>query len=220
MAKLLTSLTLVCLLFLPHRTDYSQSIKTLAWSTQPVVNVGPFSVQDDDAEPVVKGHCTTWAYEDLSGTHWITAAHCVTDEETGALEDHDYQINGKMAWVETFDLQADLASLRSYTAPGLPIATVAPALESTVKIRGFIFANPSALVTAQGIISAENFVFTGEELPYTVMQLPICPGNSGSPIFDSHDKVVGVGQAAPMPYCSPYTASLPFSELQHFLSEL
>ena len=206
----------------PKPFHYEQAIRQLAWTTPATIQMGPFTIIDEDQPPVIRNHCTIWAYQQPSNpskTHWITAAHCILDEETGAYEDHDYQIDGHRVYPEYWLWPQDIASLSGdYDAPGLLLGSPV-SVEDIVAMRGYIFGNDSAMVTVKGTVAALGFHFPGNEWFYTLLQMPIAPGNSGSPIFDHNDGVIGVAQVGFNGY-SPIAGALDYRTFRLFLADL
>lgn len=226
MLKVLGSLLIGSLFFLPStHTHLKDSIRPLSWTSPAVMQVGPFTVEDEDAPPVVKNHCTIWAYHSPTHpqvTHWITAAHCILDDESGHVEDRDYQIMGVMVYPESWRRDDDIASLvgEGASAPGLELAKSQPAVEEFVKGAGHPYGLPF-LVTVRGTVAAIDAHFMGDPdgVFYNIYELPVAPGNSGGPVLDSSNHVIGLTQIGFSGY-SPMSGGLALSKIQAFLSHL
>ena len=194
-------------LVIPHSRHWTDSVKPLAWSTpqysaQDMMAMWlGYKVDTSQLPTKVENHCTAWAYRPHQTLHWITAAHCVLDEETGAYEDHDYQVNGHLIYVEDWDQATDLAALvdADGSAPGLKIAKHDIRVEDPLVIRGYPFGYVE-LVTVKGFLAApslgpEDWPSPYNRSVYAAYQTAIAGGNSGSPVFNGHGEVIGVLQA-------------------------
>lgn len=214
--------TVLALSLIPssHRVaDLSQSIRPLAWTSE---------VTDDFGETVsitVRNHCTAWAYRTIANptvTHWITAAHCILNEDTGAYEDHDYQISGERVYPEVWLWPQDIASLSAGpSAPGLRLAPYAAEIGDRLRIRGYPF-GWSSLLTVFGYVGARGIHFPDDPDPvmYDLYVVPIAPGDSGSPVFNTKDQVVGLLQIGWGRGFSPISGGLDLQTLRVFTNLL
>jgi len=128
------------------------------------------------------------------GVHWITAAHCVLDEEDSSkVMDVDFQLDGNPVYVEKVDKVKDLASLGGGPyASGFPISLLEGKVGDNLYILGFPLGWDNLLFT-KGLIGAFDKKFS-DGTSYTVYQLPVAPGDSGGPVFNMDGQVEGVLQ--------------------------
>jgi S1-C subfamily serine protease len=101
---------------------------------------------------------------------------------------------GKTYPVKSYKTSPDLDLALIYLeAEGLPAATVNTEKKAKVGDKVFIIGNPLGIgnVIMEGAISAFIRV-SGCPAPVFVIDAPVHPGNSGSPVFDEDKKVVGV----------------------------
>jgi len=231
----LTGCVFALSLAVPHAYNYAGSIQPLAWhsiSQRDLWMVMEGELDPDQVQPTLSNHCTVWAYvtpANPTRTHWITAAHCVLDSN-GDYMNLDYQIAGHELAVEDWNVKNDIASLSGdLSARGLTLATNEPAVydpeanskDSEVVVRGYPFGYKS-LFTTHGSMSLLHW--HDEEDPagvfYNVYQVPIASGSSGSPVFDSHNKVIGVLQIGWGDSFSSMAGGSSLGNLRAFLANL
>lgn len=226
MPRFLASLILAFAVLLPsHHTSWSDSIKPLAWTTD---------ITDRRGEGVigqtVKNHCTAWAYQKPNNpyeTHWITAAHCVIQDEDdptqAELSNHDFQIDGHACYVENFEWPTDIASLHceGLEAPGLPLAAYEPEVTQPVVLRGYPLGY-SSLFTTKGYVVVLHWHDEGdpEDVFYNIYSVPTAPSNSGSPVFDDNDHVIGLLQIGWGKSFSPVGGGLDIEQIRLFVNTL
>jgi len=230
-AKILGSLLVTLLPFLPHsdKPIFELAIRPLAWSS-----LSLYDVMQGIEAPFVKNHCTTWAYQKPHEhqTHWITAAHCVLDDETGELADNDYQVDGHYLYVEDWDQTNDVASMATYDdvyAKGLRLADHEPTIyrpghlqDSLTIVRGYPYGFDQMFTSIGWLVRAHfHDKRDADGVFYEVYTAPIASGNSGSPVFDRNDKVYGVLQVGwGEDGFSAASGGLDLKDLKTFLDQL
>jgi hypothetical protein len=211
---------------------WSDMVQPLAWTTQTA------EMDEDEGiilgPPKVKNHCTAWTYRtpgDPETLHWITAAHCVADENTHEYDAEDYQIQGEPVYVETWDVIHDVASLIDYSEAhsGIPsqhISTQNPTVATdpqapNLTIRGYPLGY-SQLFTTFGYVSVvgRHDETDPDGVVYNVFQVPIAAGSSGSPVYDRNDRVVGLLQIGWGRGFSSMSGGLSLTALRTFLQDL
>lgn len=160
-------------------------------------------------------HCTAFAIKTSGGQKWASAAHCVTDMQ-------GIQIGGHEAVVIAVDTNIDIAILDGAPAPGLTIAPRAPQVSDMVIVIGFPFGWDEHIYRT-GIYSA-NYDVREIGVPLAITEIPLAPGDSGSPLLNSHFQVIGVVQAV---FCDgiftgfcPMSASAELKDLKYLLSTI
>ena len=203
-----------------NRIVWEDEIRPLAWTSPTVIFVDGILTF---GEPAVQNHCTAWAYrtkDNPTQLHWITAAHCLLDEESGALEDHDYQIDGHPVYPEDWRWPEDVASLTDYAGVqhGLTLAKTEPLAgkQTRLTIRSYPL-GVMRMFTFGGFLAARDVSFDQD---YDIYQVPDAPGSSGSPVFDAHDRVIGLVQIGWSHTFGPVSGGLSLSKLQQFLHAL
>ncbi len=191
-----------------------RAIQPLAWSSM-----------NEDGQVERSNHCTAWAYQE----HWVTAAHCVVDEETGKIEDRDYTIDGRRALVLKVDVPYDLAVLASTHVPlGLRLATHQYTLDQVINaqapiiLRGYPF-GWLQLQVSRGLLSSINYdVQHSGFRTWDIYSTSGAPGDSGAPMFNNHDEVIGLVQLGFCQrdgFCSAMAGST-LADLTRFLHSL
>lgn len=222
-SKVVLSLLVASAFLFPSRSrvkDLNASIRPLAWTTD-VMDMWGESVDHQE----VRNHCTAWAYRTPANptkTHWITAAHCILDEDTGAYQDRDYQINGKRVYPENWLFPQDIASLSSdVDAPGLSLAPSQGEVGDVLLIRGYPLGWKFLLTTFghMGALSV-SFPEDAEGVYYNLYVVPAAPGNSGSPVFNTHDEVLGLLQIGWGRGFSPVSGGVDLATIRVFMNLL
>ncbi len=206
-----------------HQFGWSDMVQPLAWTSMIM------DMEEGAIEMKVKNHCTAWSYRSNEKLHWITAGHCVLNED-GSYDDEDYQVQGSPVYVEDYDYLNDIASLTPDLDNGVPghqIAKDEPAVDNDPRTPSLIVrGHPlgyDALFTTFGYMSvlAWHDPQDKDGVIYNVYQVPIAGGNSGSPVYDREGKVVGLLQIGwGWGGFSSVSGGLPLAKLKAFLSEL
>ena len=123
--------------------------------------------------------------------YWITAHHCVEDRNL------TYFIDNDVVTVEMRDVRNDLAILSTATAyaPALKLAKKGPTFGDKVTVAGYPLGFGPLLT--QGFVANPSLQITDEkpyDRPFMFVQAAGAPGNSGSPIVNSHNELVSVLQ--------------------------
>jgi len=149
-----------------------------------------------DEDGSYRNHCTAWARKievPQVGTfiHWVTAGHCIVDEDGNPDLDRDYRIAGKRAYPISMNAQLDLAELSGpENVDGLSVEDVknAPRVgKDPIWSEGHPF---GWLVT----VHTEGYVAAQLEEGYYLLQLPVAPGDSGAPVLNKRGRVIGMVQ--------------------------
>lgn len=156
--------------------------------------VRPFqwtSTDEMTGEVSLDTHCSIFSVNPKNHG-WMTAAHCIVDEETGLPNADEFFIAGHKAVVVEVNVDVDLALVQTpdWSDPvGLKLATKAPVQGDMVEALGYGWALTKPLYFA-GLISqteVDALGFFG-----TLAGIPAIGGMSGCPIVDSTGRVVGV----------------------------
>lgn len=121
---------------------------------------------------------------------WVTAGHCVA-----VAYDRGWELKLGGEWVVIqfywFDEAHDIAVLKAaVTAEALNLAKKAPEVGTKLEVWGHPYGLP-VLVRARGILAAKGVPIPGRALS-DILDLTVAGGNSGSPVLDTKDRVIGV----------------------------
>ena len=125
--------------------------------------------------------------------YWLTAAHCIEAVE------YTYYIDGDKAFPVMRDVPNDLAILRTnnITVPTLKLAEQGPRVGDFVAVMGFPFGWTSQLYSPGVVMNTSMQIAPDEpgwDNYWMIINAQGAPGNSGSPVFDKNDDIVGVVQ--------------------------
>lgn len=159
----------------------------------PNVQVLSYSASKDDAPIPI---CTIWPADVNGFTVWVTAAHCVQDENGEPDLTSQFYIGSLKAALHSMNFEMDLATLigPNVKAP-YHLAAVPPKYGDACYILGHPWAQAVVFLT-KGWIAAPS-VAEPEEVrwtKWTAIQAPIIGGESGSPVFNSKGEVISVVQ--------------------------
>lgn len=148
-------------------------------------------------------HCTAWAVKKHGKVFWITASHCVMkDDNSGEIDlSHDYQIGGQSAKLKAVNHSFGLAAFTGPDAPGLRIrkGDRLAFFGEYVATIGYPFGWKDYFFM-QGVVSNPAYDYADNDKStidlYTVYNLTVAPGQSGSPVFNINGEVVGVIQVS------------------------
>jgi S1-C subfamily serine protease len=182
--------------------------------TQAVKSVTQLStvVIEDDGTVARKDICTVFAVKNKGKVVWVTAKHCVEGQEFAGMK-----IDGHSADIVTVgEGEIDIAILTSdRLTPGLRVARTNPPILGDV----FLIGHPFGWVKP---IYRKGFF--SQDYDYSIVQVPAAPGDSGSPLFNDRNEVIGVMSAIPCGglwsgFC-PMSMATKVSELRAVLNTL
>lgn len=182
-------------------TDLIADVKPLQWAS-----VNPFT-----GEGVLGNHCTA-GFINRKDNYWLTAAHCVTDWNTGEVIPALYFIDGMPATIVVVDVAHDLAVLQTqgYAAKPLRLAKTNVWWVSEIKMAGYPLGVGPFMV--QGRIANPRWPW--QDRHYTIYNISGCQGNSGSPVVNMKDELIGVLQVGFGQPCSTLMGGALLSEIR------
>ncbi|MEQ1910232.1 MAG: serine protease [Vicinamibacterales bacterium] len=202
----LTILLAVLVLALPSPSDLT-SIRPLQRTiTHPVTGA-----------PTIQIICTTWAaYSDVHQRVWVTAAHCVFDEQ-GEVMLRGLMVDEKSVAILAVNGPVDLALLRGGPTGVAPLR-VAQGMPSAFQP---VWAAGYALGATRQHLVVGIFSNAADDDHKALYNLAVAPGMSGAPILDqASGQVVGVLTQsecpAPATWC-PMSKGTPLHELRNVL---
>lgn len=156
-------------------------------------------------------HCTA-GFINRVGNYWLTAAHCVTDWNTKEVINVPYFIDGMPATVVYTDVAQDLAILetKGYNAKPLKLAKTDVWWTSEIKMAGYPLGNGPFLVL--GRLASPSWLY-GQDT-WAIYNISGCAGNSGSPVVNMKDEVIGVLQIGFGMPCSTLMGGALLSEVR------
>mgnify|MGYP001596473552 FL=1 len=186
---------------LPLSSDAARTHPRLLDSVRPLSQI---VFRDFEADLIAyRNICTVSSIN--AATHlWLTAAHCVlveTMDEDGIITTSPrlgLVIEGRLVFIVKTDAVADLAILFTpdLSAPALRLADKGPFWEDTVRVVGHPFGYPSVTIAA-GTVANPDAVLDSEPgfaPSYLLITAMVAPGNSGSPIVNTHGEMFSVLQ--------------------------
>jgi S1-C subfamily serine protease len=181
-----------------HTPKPFESVRALA-TARPTVSVDLSTNSVVTVKVEYDNHCTTTSVNEAKHL-WLTAAHCVANEDMTAIDNQDYFIGNEAlgyhpALLVSVDLINDLALLTTpdYAVPALRMSTHDPSYGDKVSVYGHPF-GWNAATLFEGIVSSPIIQFDPADKPYMIYQVACAPGNSGSAVLNSHDEIVSVLQ--------------------------
>jgi len=175
MKRIILSLLMALSLLVPASVD-SKSFPFLG-------SVRPLQMEGSDG--ALRNICTTSSINEKKD-YWITAAHCVADDNQRFIE-------GTPVFTTEKDVELDLAVL---TAPSLDVKAIKlsprqPRVGDEAYIAGHPFGYPSLFLT-QGHVAVVDGELEGQR--FMVVDAAIAPGNSGSPVLNSKGEMISILQ--------------------------
>lgn len=210
--SLLAVLTAAILLVVP--TAANPQKPTVANSVYPL----QMMIHLDTGELALANICTTTS---VSSTQhlWLTAAHCVANEDMTAVSDKVFAIDRHKAVPVKVDLKNDLALIytQDFYVPALRVAKTPPTYGDTVTVWGHPL-GWNDVVFGRGYISSPLSHIEGSN--YLLFAVPVAPGNSGSSILNSRNEIVSICQVvwSFFPAFEPISGGAPFSVLKEFVA--
>lgn len=184
MRKLIVWLALFLLVFVPLEAKLNIPYKSI----QPIQGV------NDDG--VLVNGCTSFSINEARHL-WATAAHCNHEGQTTPTKDKVFYIYS--------NTDNDVAVYSANPAPALHLAPHQPEVGDPVMLIGYPYGTADPLV-AFGRVSASRARLT-QDYTGDVYDMIALPGNSGGPILDNSNRVVGIAQRTQGPglaYGTPY----------------
>lgn len=178
MKRILLSLLLAILLLVPASITESKSFGFLA-SIRPLQMA---SIETGELRNI----CTTSSINEKKD-YWITAAHCVADDDPRYIE-------GTAVFVTEKDVDLDLAVL---TAPmmdvkAIDLAQQGPKVGDEALIAGHPFGYPGLFLTQGHVANVDADL--DDTHRFMILDVAIAPGNSGSPVLDKHGDMISILQ--------------------------
>lgn len=135
--------------------------------------------------------CTAFSINERAKL-WMTDHHCV--EQPGT-----YYIRGEPVTIVTMNVKQDIAILKTIraSAKGIPLAAKDIVVGDAISMYGYPLSLGFPLLNT-GIVSATNIMTPDPGLvysgPYNIFQMVGANGNSGSPIVNEDEELVGIEQ--------------------------
>ena len=193
---------------------YALFVTTTLAAAIPQASIRPLFGLDVDGEYIVV--CTASSINQDIGL-WLTANHCKGEQRWIGQPQSDgswaYHAVTAVFVNETHDvavLFTDTLRVKS-----LHLATAEPVVDDEVIMLGF----PLGWTTYQrshGLVSSlsTHILADGYDYGYkTMFQLPVCRGNSGSPLLNMSGELISMAQLGPGIPCAPFTGGIPYSNL-------
>ncbi len=139
-------------------------------------------------------HCTVFSINEHEHL-WMTAHHCVVNhDETSKNPYGDNQINGESVTIYKDFPDMDVAIVRTerQSAPALKLAGRAPSIGDSVSVTGHGLGWES-LTTFAGVVVLPSFMSEDGQF-FSIFDMTVFPGHSGSPVFNAKGEVVSVCQ--------------------------
>jgi hypothetical protein len=211
MKKFLAAVALVLLSAIPAnahlRPKVTESIRTLQ-------NVA----ETEDGEPYLRNICTVTSISQRSHL-WVTAAHCVANQDMTAVAPGYFGIDRHEVKVFKVDFKLDLAILYTpdYSLPELKFAKKVPTYGDVANVWGHPFGFKD-IVFAHGWVSSPVSVMD-DGYQYMLIQTSIAPGNSGSAVLNKDNEIISIVQVGWgwFPAFEPMSGTAPFSVLKQFV---
>jgi len=174
------------------------SVRALAWTVD-VMSIN-FNTGEITTAQVFGNHCTVTSINQKKH-YWLTAAHCVANEDMSEVEIHDYKIGtAGMGYVPAqiveVDLADDIAVMATPDGPEVPALKIAKddvGFGDPIMVVGHPFGWPEAVMFV-GNVAHPSLKFDPDDKAYMIYQIAAAPGNSGSAVLDKDNKVVSVLQ--------------------------
>ena len=199
-------------------------VAPLALNAKPKrVSIAPFFWNDHNV-------CTAWSLKDTG--RWVTAVHCLgmlkdeeaepgeEDEEEAATPPPVYKVQDQIATVLILFIEDDLAVLTTQEgAPAVRLARRAPAMGDPVHMIGYPLGLAQPMYT-MGIIANPQVVATSRWVAGLWAGIPVCQGESGSPLLNAADEVLTVFQRLPTAPCAAFAVGIPWETMVKDLKPL
>ena len=127
---------------------------------------------------------------------WLSAAHCVLDEDADNAPRPGLTIFGHLVFIVKTDITADLAILLTpdYAAHALRLASNGPLWEDAIRVVGYSFGLPSITITPGTVSNPDGICLPGVASSYMLFTAAVAAGQSGSPVVNSRGQIVSVVQ--------------------------
>ena len=166
------------------------AIPTYASSKLNYKQIAPLQKYDENG--ALYTGCTAWASLDHGQRVWVTAGHCVTNEDNDPDVKTEYKIEGKKVTLIHFDGTLDVASLTGGPKTEPLLVSVSDAeIEDGIRVVGYPFGMDGPIYN-DGVIAnpSQTPPGTRNKVPYAIYQVPVAPGSSGSPVLSQDGKTV------------------------------